>query len=307
MRNLSVALWLALVGAVLQTASVFTDYYVYKDVRKSAWFGVAQTSEMILWSALLTLALIGLTAASRSPVSGKTTGRIIGVVGSLTALQVFYRMNAPPFDAEVPQHVSIVGTSCLYYCWPSQAVTAEVLSGMWMALTGCIMVAAGGAFHLLWSKAQHAPARPWIAAEQSGATPWLGLAGLGAVGQFVFGYTFFTFYRTVRANGVATSWSGWLPAPHTAWLVFMITVIVVGLVWLAVRERAPLNPKNLGMAIATLGVLSAGRMAYRIYQPPFRMDAEIGPAAYLALAAAVLIVVAGCMHAGVLPGKRQSP
>jgi hypothetical protein len=36
-----------------------------------------------------------------------------------------------------------------------------------------------------------------------------------------------------------------------------------------------------------------------MYQPPFRMDAEIGPAAYLALASAVLIVVAGFMHANV--------
>ncbi|PPC85477.1 MAG: hypothetical protein CTY39_07025, partial [Hyphomicrobium sp.] len=233
MRAVSAALWLALAGALLQVASVFTDFYVYKDTRKSAWFGVAQTSEMILWSALLTLALVGLTAAGRSPVSGKSIGRILGVMGSLTALQVFYRMNAPPFDAEVPQHVSIVGTTCLYYCWPSQAVAAEVLSGMWMALAGCIMVAAGGVFYLYSGAAQDAPARPWIAAEQSGATPWLGMAGLGAVGQFVFGYTFFTFYRTVRANGVPTSWSGWLPAPHTAWLVFMVTVIVVSLVWQA--------------------------------------------------------------------------
>lgn len=306
MQALSAGLWLALVGAVLQVASVFTDFYVYKDVRKSAWFGVAQTSEMILWSALLAIALVGLTAAGRSPVSGKTVGRILGVIGSLTALQVFYRMNAPPFDAEVPQHVSIVGTSCLYYCWPSQAVAAEVLSGMWIALAGCIMVAAGGALHLTSGKAQDSPARPWIAAEQSGATPWLGLAGLGAVGQFLFGYTFFTFYRTVRANGVPTSWSGWLPAPHTAWLVFMITVIVVGLVWLAIRERAPLPPKRLGLAIAALGTVSAGRMAYRMYQPPFRMDAEIGPAAYLALASAVLIVVAGCMQAGVFAGQRRT-
>lgn len=306
MQAVSAGLWLALLGAVLQVASVFMDFYVYKDVRKTAWFGVPQTSEMILWSALLTLAAVGLTAAGRSPISGRTAGRTIGVIGSLVALQVFYRMNAPPFDAEVPQHVAIMGTSCLYYCWPSQAVDAEVLIGMWMALAGCITVAAGGAIHAILGKERHAPARPWIAAEQPGATPWLGLAGLGAVGQFLFGYTFFTFYRTVRANGVPTSWSGWLTTPHTGWLVFMITLAIVGLVWQAARGRSPLSPKLLGAAIAILGTASAGRIAYRIIQPPFRMDSEIGPAAYLTLASAVLIVVAGCMQADVFSGRRRT-
>ncbi len=307
MRGLSVALWLALVGAVFQITSLFTDFYVYEGVRKAAWWSIPQTSELILLSALLTAGLVALTATERSPVSGRTAGRIIGIAATLAALQLAYRMNAAPFGADVAEHVGIFGSSCLYYCLPSQAKAADVLSGMWMALVGCITVAAGGIAHGLWFKEQHAVAQPWIAAEQPGMTPWLGLAGLGAVGQFLFGYTFFTFYRTVRANGVPTSWSGWLPSPHTAWLVLMITVAVIGLVWLAARERAPLSPKLLGVAIAMLGVLSAGRMAYRMYQPPFRMDAEIGPAAYLALGSAVLVAVAGCVHAGVLPTKRRTP
>ncbi len=306
MRNLSLALWLAIVGAVLQITSLFTDFYVFEGARKAAWWSIPQTSEMILLSALVTAGLVGLTAAGRSPFSGRTAARLIGIAGSLATLQLVYRMYAPPFGADVPEHVGIFGTSCLYYCLPSQAKAADVLSGMWMALGGCIMVAAGGIAHALWFKDQHAVAQPWLALEQPGMTPWLGLAGLGAVGQFVFGYTFFTFYRTVRANGVPTSWSGWLPAPHTAWLVLMVTVVVIGLVWLAARERAPLNPKILAMAIAMLGVLSAGRIAYRMYQPPFRMDAEIGPAAYLSLASAVLIAVAGCMQTGVFTGQRRT-
>ncbi len=307
MRNVSVALWLALVGAALQVTSLFTDFYVFEGVRKAAWWSIPQTSELILLSALLTVGLVAVTAAGRSPVPGRMAGRIIGIAGLIAALQLVYRMNAAPFGADVPEHVGIFGTSCLYYCLPSQAKAADVLSGMWIALVGCILAAVGGIAHALWFKDRHAVAQPWLALEQPGMTPWLGLAGLGAVGQFVFGYTFFTFYRTVRANGVPTSWSGWLPAPHTAWLVLMITIAVIGLVWLAARERAPLSPKILGMAIAMLGVLSAGRMAYRMYQPPFRMDAEIGPAAYLALISGLLIVAAGCVHAGVLPGKRHAP
>ena len=307
MRNLSAALWLALGGALLQVTSLFTDFYVYEGVRKAAWWSVPQASELILLSALVTAGLVGLTAAGRSPVSGRLTGWIIGIAGSLATLQLVYRMNAPPFGADVPEHVGIFGTSCLYYCLPSQAKAADVLDGMWMALAGCVIVAAAGGIHALLFKDQHAPARPWLAAEQPGMTPWLGMAGLAAVGQFVFGYTFFTFYRTVRANGVPTSWSGWLPSPHTAWLVLMITVVVVGLVWQAARERAPLAPKMLGIAIAILGVLSAGRIAYRIYQPPFHSAVEIGPAAYLAVISALLIVAAGCVQAGVLSDRRRAP
>lgn len=60
-------------------------------------------------------------------------------------------------------------------------------------------------------------------------TPWLGLAALGAIGQFVLGYTFFTFYTTSGDQG-EVAWSGWLPTPHTSSLVLAITLVVVGLV-----------------------------------------------------------------------------
>lgn len=305
MRAVSAALWLAVGGAALQVTSIFTDFYVYNGARQSAWFGVPFTSELILLSALLTGGLIGLTAAGRSPVFGRTVGWVIGMVGSLAALQVAYRMVAPPFGAKVPEHAGIIGDSCLYYCLPWQANAADLLGGMWIALIGSIVVGAGGVVHALWRKEQHAPARPWRAAEQPGMNPWLGLAALGAFGQFVFGYTIFTFYTSVGERGV-TTWSGWLPSPHTAWLVLVITVVVVGLVWSAARKRAPLAPSLLGIALAGLGALSAARIAYRVFQPPFRSAVEIGPAAYLALLSAVVIVVAGLVHAGVVSGRQRT-
>ena len=134
--------------------------------------------------------------------------------------------------------------------------------------------------------------------------PWLGLAALGAAGQFVFGYTVFTFYRTVSQEG-ATTWSGWLPTPHTASLVLAVTVVVVWLAWSAIRAQAPLQPSSLGAVIAVLGFTSMVRIAYRIFQPPFggSQTVEIAPSAYLALGSAALIVVAGLVQASVYGNK----
>ena len=143
----------------------------------------------------------------------------------------------------------------------------------------------------------------WRAQVQTEMNPWLALAALGALGQFVFGYTFFTVYTTLRQGGT-TTWSGWLPTPHTASLVLAVTVAVVGLVWSAMRGRSPLGPSNLGATIAVLGFLSAMRIAYRVLQPPFgNQEVEIGPAAYLAIASAALIVIAGCTQAGLQRGS----
>jgi len=112
-------------------------------------------------------------------------------------------------------------------------------------------------------------------------TPWLGLAALGAVGQFVFGYTAFTFYATVGRRGT-TTWSGWLTTPHTGWVVMLLTLAIIGLVWLAAQRRAPLAPSRFGALIAGLGLVSAAAIGHRILQPPFgsgTISVQIGVAA----------------------------
>jgi hypothetical protein len=306
MPAITAPLWLALAGAVLQFVSLGTDFYVWEGRREAAWFGIPHTSELILLSALTTGGLFALIAADRSPMSGRKAGQTIGVIGSLATLQLAYRMVAPPFGGRVPQHAGLIGDSCLYYCLPSQAASADLLIGIWVALIGCLMVTAGGFGYALSREAQDALPRSWRAQVQPEMNPWLGLAALGAVGQFVFGYTFFTFYKTVRQD-VPTTWSGWLPTPHTSSLVLAVTVVVIGLVWSAARQRAPLSPPTLGAVIAILGFLSTTRIAYRIIQPPFAAQAvEIGPAAYLALLSAALIVIAGLVQARVSRNKAKA-
>jgi len=305
MQGAAAPLWLALAGAALQLVSLGTDFYVWDGVRQTAWFGVPHTSELILLSALVTVSLTVLTAADRSPIAGRTAGLAIGIIGLLATLQLSYRMVAPPFGGRVPDHAAIIGDSCLYYCLPSQAQPADILIGMWMALLGCLTVTVSGFAYAHAQADQRFLATPWRAEVQPEMNPWLALAALGAIGQFVFGYTFFTFYKTLREGG-ATTWSGWLPAPHTASLVLAVTVAVVGLVWSAMRGRSPLGPLNLGATIAVLGFMSVMRIAYRVLQPPFGNQlVEIGPAAYLALASAVLIVVAGCVQAKLHYGGSQ--
>ena len=303
MRGVSAALWLALAGAFIQLVALGTDFYVWEGSRQSAWFGVPHTSELILLSALLTGGLTALTIADRSPVSGTKVGLIIGIVGLLSTFQLAYRMVAPPFAGSVPQHAAIIGNSCLYYCLPSQAAAVDLLMGIWIALVGCVMVSAGGLIYGLVRADQHARVRPWRAQVQPEMNPWLGLAALGAVGQFVFGYTFFTFYRTLREGGT-TTWSGWLPSPHTSSLVLAVSVVVVGLVWATARGRSPLGPAILGAVITILGIVSTVRITYRILQSPFGSQAvEIGPAAYLAAISAALIVIAGCVQMSVLSSR----
>ena len=298
-QGISKALYIALAGVVLQIVSLGTDFYVWEGTRQSAWFGVPHTSELIFLSALVTAGLLAMTAAGRSPVSGRKAGLTIAIAGLLAAAQLGYRMVAPPFGGRVPEHAAIIGNSCLYYCLPSQAASVDLLMGIWMALLGSLMVAAGGIAHTFGQAGQHAPGTPWRSQVQPEMNPWLGLAALGGAGQFVFGYTVFTFYRTIAPEG-ATTWSGWLPTPHTASLVLAITVVVIGLVWSAARRRSPLQPSGLGAVIAVLGFISTVRIAYRILQPPFGSpDVAIGPSAYLALASAALIAVAGLAQAKV--------
>ncbi|HEV2094487.1 MAG TPA: hypothetical protein VGR18_15110 [Rubrobacter sp.] len=290
---------MALAGAVLQIVALFgPDFYFAEGERKDAWFGIPHASDLILLSAIVAIGSVVLLGLGRNPLRGRSMGLVVGVIGLLATLQLFYRMIVPPFGGAVPANSDIIGTGCLYYCSPSQAAPADLLLGIWLAFLGCLAVTVGGFVYAYSRAAQQTPATPWIAQTQGGMSPWLGLAALGAVGQFVFGYTFFTFYTTPGDNGGEVNWSGWLPTPHTSSLVLLISLLVVGLAWTAARGRAPLGPVALGVAVAVLGLISASRIFYRIVSSPFgNGGSEIGVAAYLSLLAAILIVVAGLVHA----------
>lgn len=290
-------LWLALGGSVLQLIALGSNFYVASDGElKDAWLGIPHTSDLIFLSAIVAIGLFAATALGRNPIRGRNVGLTMGIVGLLAALQLGYRMIVPPFGGYVPPNSGIIGTGCLYFCLPSEAEPAELLAGIWIGFVGCLAVTLGGLLHAFSRTARETPARPWIAPLQSGMTPWLGLAALGAVGQFVFGYTFFTFYRTVGDQG-ETAWSGWLPTPHTSSLVLAVTLVVIVLVWLAARVRSPLNPAALGGLIAVSGFVSASRIFFRIIEPPFGSPVEeIGVAAYLSLLAAALVLVSGIVH-----------
>lgn len=308
MHRLTVWLWLVFVGAVLQLGALTTKFYVYEGDEQSAWMGIPTTSELILFSAIVALANFLLTAGGRPPVSGKTLGKIVGAAGLIAGLQLAYRMIAPPFGGRVPEHATIIGDSCLYWCPPGQAEPAQLLPGIWVALAGCIAVAIGGFLHSRTRTAEQTPAVSWAAPVQSGLTPWLALAALGVTGLFVFGFTLFTFFRTIGTRG-ETTWSGWLPMPHTASLTFAVTATILALVWAASKYRAPLNPAALGALIAVLASIATSRVLYRIIEPPFgRMsDLEIGPAAYVAVAAGLMAVFAGIMQALTQRDARERP
>jgi len=295
MQRITPWLWMALAGSVLQFIALGSNFYVFEDERKDAWQGIPHASDLILFSALVAIGLFTATALDRNPIRGRNIGLVIGIVGLLATLQLGYRMIVPPFGGSVPTSPGIIGSGCLYYCLPSEASSAELLPGIWIGFIGCLALTLGGLLHAFSRTARETPASPPVAPLQSGMTPWLGLAALGAVGQFVFGYTFFTFYTT---NGGETNWSGWLPTPHTSSLVLAITLAVVGLVWAASRGRSPLNPAALGGLIAVLGFISTSRIFFRIIDPPFGDPVDaIGVAAYLALIAAALVLASGIVHA----------
>jgi len=299
MRRITLWLWVALAGALLQIVALFgPDFYFAEGERKDAWFGIPHASDLILLSAIVAIGTVVLMVLGRNPLQGRSMGLMVGVVGLLATLQLGYRMIVPPFGGAIPANSGIIGAGCLYYCSPSEAAPADLLLGIWLAFLGCLAVVVGGFVYAYSRAAQQAPARPWVVHAQGGMSPWLGLAALGAMGQFVFGYTFFTFYTTPGDNGGEVNWSGWLPTPHTSSLVLLISLLVVGLAWTAARGRSPLDPAALGVAVAVLGLISTYRIFYRIASSPFGTGgSEIGVAAYLSLAAAILIVVAGIVHA----------
>ena len=299
MTRMTTWLWVALAGSALQLVALGSDFYIAKGETKDAWLGIPHTSDLILLSAIVAIALVALTAAGRSPLRGRNVGLAIGIVGLLASLQLGYRMIAPPFGATIEgnQMIEIFG-SCQWYCPPGEAADADLLTGIFIGLAGCVLVTLSGFLYAFSRRARETPARPTLAASQPGMTPWLGLAGIGAVAQFVFGYTFFTIYTTEAGDGGAVNWSGWIPTPHTSSLVLAMSAIVLLLIRAASRERSPLSPSVLGVAVALLGFVAGARIFYRLVEPPFGSGgAEIGIAGYLAVAGALLVVVAGIVHA----------
>ncbi|HEV2770587.1 MAG TPA: hypothetical protein VGV40_10425 [Solirubrobacteraceae bacterium] len=298
MQRITPWLWLVGAGAVLQLVALGSDFYRFEGEAQDAWLGVPHTAGMLLLSAGIAVVLLVLLAMDRQPLRGRGVGLWIGVAGLLTALMVGYRMLVPPFG-DTPDANNVIGIigECYYFCLPGSEgdVPADVLVGMWIALVGSVAVALGGLIHAFGRRARETPARPVIASRQAGMTPYLGVAALGAVAMFVFGFTIFTFYTT---QGGRVAWSGWLPTPQSANLALLATALVLGLVWAARRERSPLSPAGLGGVIAVIGFVTAARITYRIIQPPFGdADAGIGLAALLSLLGAVTVVAAGIAQA----------
>lgn len=297
MKRITLWLWLALAGSVLQFIALGSNFYVVNEQVRDAWFGIPHASDLILLSAVVAIGAFALTGLGRSPIGGRGVGLAVGIVGLLATLQLGYRMIIPPFG-------------CLMYgCGPSDAANVTLLPGIWIGLVGCAMVLVGGLVHAFSSTARNTSVTSWATEDQGGMTPWLGLAALGAVAQFIFGYTFFTFYTVTGFVGQKgpTGWGGWIATPHTSSLILAITLIIVGVVVAAGRGRSPLAPAALGGLIAVLGFASGARILYRIVDPPFTTaggstDTAVGSvtihtSAYLAVAAAVVIIAVGIVQA----------
>lgn len=305
MARISAWLWLAVGGAVLQLIALGSDFYIFQENTRSAWLGIPHTSDLMLASAVVTVVLLGLTAANRSPIGGRWVGLAVGAVGLLATAQLVYRMIVPPFG-------------CLQYgCSAGQAKDVTLLAGIWIGLAGNAMTTLGGLGHAFTRRARATEARPWIAARQTGMNPWLGLAALGAIGQFVFGFVGFTFYTVTGfvGNEGEQAWGGWLSLPHTSSLVLAMSLLIVGLVWAAARGRSPINPSALGATIGVLAFVAAGRILYRVFEHPFATaggsdsqvgSVEVGWAPLLALASAVIALVAGLVQAALHREPRPS-
>lgn len=300
-QRLSIWLWIALAGAVLQLSGLASNFYRVtrqgETENRDGWQGIPHTADLIFFSALVAIVFFFLVASNRSPVRGRNVGLWIGIVGLLAFLQLGYRMLAPPFAFNITGDqtlLNLVSGDCQFYCSPGAAAkaNAELLTGIWFSFVGCVLVAVAGLAHTVSGAARVSPARPWIAAEQPGRNPWLPIAAVAAVAAFVLGYTVLPFYSTTR-QGQVILWSGWLPTPHTSSLILLLAAVTVGLAVVAGRGRSPLGPAMLGGTVAIIGFIISSRILLRILQPPFGSSAEIEPAAYAALGAGVLVLLAG--------------
>lgn len=300
MQRISIWLWSAVGGAVLQFVALGSNFYVINGknggTTADAWLGVPHASDLILASAVVTVGALALSAFGRSPVSGRTIGITVAVVGGLATAQLAYRMAVPPFG-------------CLTYaCGGTAKSDVTLQSGIWIGLIGCALGLVGGAGHAVSQAARRTAAVPNIAAEQTGMTPWLGLAGLGMVVAFLAPFSFFKAYRVEGFFGSksTSTFGGWLSAPHTSSLVLAAAAVSVGLIVAAARRRSLLTPSALGATIGVLGFIVASRELFRILVPPFSsaggQDTEVGTVTILApfwigFAAAVIVCIAAVVQA----------
>lgn len=301
MQRISIWLWLATAGAVLQLVALGSNFYVIHDKKgattRDAWLGIPHASDLILASAVITIVALALSARGRSPVSGRALGLGVAIVGGLAAAQLVYRMFVPPFG-------------CLTYtaCGTTAKADVTLLAGIWIGLGGCALALLGGLGHTLSAAARRMAAAPRIAERQAGMTPWLGLAGLGMVVAFVAPFTFLEAYRVEGFNGGSsiTTWAGWLSVPHTSSLVLAAAIITIVLVVAAARRRSLLTPSALGATIGVLGFAVASRELFRILQPPFASaggtDTQVGtvtilPAFWIGFAAAAVVCLAAIVQA----------
>lgn len=306
MARMSIGLWAALAGAVLQFTALGSDFYFFNDSIKDAWFGVPHVSGLILASALTTVALTGMTAANRQPMRGRWVGGVIAIVALVAFLQTGYRMLVPPFQG------------CLTYnCGFSPNVDAQLLPGIWIAFAGNVLALLGGVFHAASSTAARTPARPWVADVQAGMSPWLGIAALAAVGQWLFGYSVFNFYTAnFSGDGGSRSWSGWIATPHTGSLVLLMSLAALLLIVSAARGRSPVRPDAVGSLVALFGFIAGSRILYRIIVPPFHSaavegtfeeSADIHIWGWLSLVFAVVLIIAGIAHAVTHREESEAP
>lgn len=312
MQRLSAWIWLALGGAVLGFVSLGSNFYMFNNEARSAWFGVPHTTELILVSALVVVVLTSLVAMNRAPVAGRGVGLIIGLVALVATLQLGYRMLVPPFGG------------CLHYgCGFDNPRPIALEPGIWIALAGTVSMMLGGFLHAASGAAKRTERRLWIAGRQAGMTPWLGVAAVAAIGQFFFGFSgLFTFYTVAGfpSEQVTNSWAGWISLPHTSVLVLASTLAVLGLVWLASRNRSPLAPGALGGVVGILGFVAFTRILYRVLDSPWvtagagggdqthtATAVTLGWAAYASVAAAAVVTLAGIAQAATHREKAEVP
>lgn len=300
MQRISIWLWLAVGGAALQLSALGSNFYVVNgkggSTTRDAWLGLPHASDLILVSAVVTVVAMALSARGRSPVSGRTLGVAVAVLGGLATAQLAYRMAVPPFG-------------CLTYnCGTSAKADVTLLAGIWMGLIGCALALIGGMGHAFSAAASRTPATPEVSDRQTGMTPLVGLAGLGLLISFVGPFTFLDAYRVegFMGSSSAATWGGWLSAPHTSSLVLAATIVGVTLVVAAARRRSLLSPSALGATLAVLGFTIASRELFRMLQPPFSsaggQDTAVGGVTILAgfwigFVAAVVACVAATVQA----------
>lgn len=301
MQRISIWLWLAVAGAVLQFTALGSNFYVINGknggTTRDAWLGIPHASDLILVSAVVTLVALVLSARGRSAVAGRTIGVAVAVAGGLATAQLAYRMAVPPFG-------------CLTYtaCGTTAKSDVTLLAGIWIGLVGCALALIGGVGHLLSTAATRTEAAPTVSEKQTGMTPFLGLAGAGMVVAFVAPFTIFKAYRVEGFFGgdSTATWGGWLSAPHTSSLVLTASVIAIVLVVAAGRRRSLLSPSALGATLAVLGFIVASRELFRILEPPFSSaggnDTAVGaitilPPFWIGFAAAAIACLAAIAQA----------